>query len=137
MPPGLQPIDPPSDLRGAARAFAVIGDGQSIGQVVLVLAQRPHGATLRRLWWARPPANDPRPIPRPFDARRQPARQPACALARTSPGCRLATSRNRGRSGHKFGGGCALSANGKRLTIRSDRVAWRRPYRCWCSSSGV
>jgi hypothetical protein len=69
MPPGLQPIDPPTELRGATRAFTVIADGQSIGQVVLVLAKRPHGGTLRRLWWARPPAGDPRPLPRPFDTR--------------------------------------------------------------------
>ena len=40
-----------------------------IGHVVLVLAQRPHGATVRRLWWAIRPAADPRPLPRPFDTR--------------------------------------------------------------------
>src|SRR5437660_167092 len=69
MPAGLRPIDPPGDRPGACRAFAVIHDGQPIGQVVLVLAQRPTGGTLRRLWWAIPPPEDPRPIPRPFDTR--------------------------------------------------------------------
>jgi len=38
--------------------------------VVLVLTQRPSGSTLRRNWWAQAPANDPRPIPRPFITRR-------------------------------------------------------------------
>ncbi len=69
MPPGLQPIDPPAHRPGAVRAFAVINDGNVIGQVVLVLNKRPHGGTLRRDWWAIPPAEDPRPIPRPFDTR--------------------------------------------------------------------
>ena len=69
MPPGLRPIDPPAQLRGATRAFDVITDGHVIGQVVLVLAQRPLGATLRRLWWAHAPVTDPRPLPRPFDTR--------------------------------------------------------------------
>ena len=49
MPPGLRPIEPPANRRGAARAFAVIEAGDEIGQVVLVLAQRPHGGTLRRV----------------------------------------------------------------------------------------
>jgi hypothetical protein len=70
MPPGLRPIEPPADRRGACRAFAVLhNDGQVIGQVALVLAQRPTGATLRRYWWATPPADDLRPMPRPFDTR--------------------------------------------------------------------
>lgn len=69
MPPGLRPIDPPADRRGAVRAFAVLTDGQVIGQVVLVLAQRPTGGTLRRYWWASAPVEDPRPLPRPFDTR--------------------------------------------------------------------
>jgi hypothetical protein len=51
------------------RAFAVINDGRAIGTVALVLAQRPHGGTLRRYWWATPPSEDPRPLPRPFDTR--------------------------------------------------------------------
>lgn len=69
MPPGLLPIDPPAERRGACRAFAVIEDGQRIGVVALVLAQRPTGATLRRYWWATPPADDDRPLARPFDTR--------------------------------------------------------------------
>lgn len=69
MPPGLRPIPPPASHRHAVRAFAVINDGQRIGVVALVLTQRPHGATLRRDWWAIPPAGDTRPIPRPFDTR--------------------------------------------------------------------
>src|SRR5690348_10437054 len=69
MPPGLQPIEPPSDQAEAVRAFAVINDGRAIGTVALVLAQRPHGGTLRRYWWATPPSEDPRPLPRPFDTR--------------------------------------------------------------------
>jgi hypothetical protein len=47
----------------------VIADGHTIGQVVLVLAKRPHGGTPRRLWWATAPADDTRPLPRPFDTR--------------------------------------------------------------------
>jgi hypothetical protein len=69
MPPGLLPIDPPTDRAGACRAFAVIENGQRIGVVVLVLAQRPTGGTLRRYWWATPPTDDPQPLPRPFDTR--------------------------------------------------------------------
>ena len=69
MPPGLIRIDTMALPHGATRAYTVVQDGQSIGQVVLMVAKRPHGATLRRLWWAHPPANDPRPIPRPFDTR--------------------------------------------------------------------
>lgn len=69
MPAGLRPIEPPADRPGACRAFAVIQDGHDLGRVVLVLAKRPHGATLRRLWWAIPPVEDPRPFPRPFDTR--------------------------------------------------------------------
>jgi len=69
MPPGLQPIEPPTDRAGAVRAYAVINDGKAIGHVALVLAQRPHGGTLRRYWWATAPAEDPRPLPRPFDTR--------------------------------------------------------------------
>lgn len=49
MPPGLQPIDPPATHRNAARAFAVNHDGRSIGQVVLVLAQRPEGLPRRMI----------------------------------------------------------------------------------------
>ncbi len=71
MPPGLARIDTPTLLHGAtpAAAYAVIQDGRRIGQVVLVLSKRPHGATLRRDWWAQPPTEDPRPFLRPFDTR--------------------------------------------------------------------
>ena len=68
MPPGLQRID--SDLPNAHHAFTVTENGQHLGVVVLVLTQRPQGSTLRRNWWAQAPANDPRPIPRPFITRR-------------------------------------------------------------------
>jgi hypothetical protein len=71
MPPGLIRIDTLALLHGAtpAVAYAVIENGTRIGQVALVLAQRPHGGTLRRLWWAIPPDEDTRPLPRPFDTR--------------------------------------------------------------------
>ncbi len=67
MPPGLARIEP--TLPQAHHAISVTENGQHLGIVALVLVQRPHGATLRRQWWAQPPANDPRPIPRPFDTR--------------------------------------------------------------------
>jgi hypothetical protein len=71
MPPGLTRIDTEALLHGAtpACAYAVIENGQRIGHVALVLTKRPHGSTLRRDWWATPPAEDPRPLPRPFDTR--------------------------------------------------------------------
>jgi hypothetical protein len=67
MPPGLARIE--ATLPQAQHAISVTENGQHLGTVALVLVQRPHGATLRRQWWAQPPANDPRPIPRPFDTR--------------------------------------------------------------------
>jgi hypothetical protein len=67
MPPGLQRID--TDHPNAHHAFTVTENGQHLGEVVLVLTQRPHGSTLRRNWWAHAPATDPRPIPRPFTTR--------------------------------------------------------------------
>lgn len=69
MPFGLQRIDPPPQHAAATRAFAVIEADQVLGQVVLTLSKRPHGVTLRRQWWAIAPADDPRPLPRPFDTR--------------------------------------------------------------------
>ena len=68
MPPGSaahRHHDP-----NAHHAFTVTENGQHLGVVVLVLTQRPSGSTLRRNWWAHAPANDPRPIPRPFTTRR-------------------------------------------------------------------
>lgn len=70
MPPGLRPTEAPASHPDAARSYAVIQDGQTIGTVVLVLNQRPTGATLRRDWWAIPPSTDTRPLPRPLDTRR-------------------------------------------------------------------
>jgi hypothetical protein len=70
MPPGLQPIDPPAEHPDAARAYAVIQDGTSIGTIALVLSQRPSGATIRRDWWALlPPADTSPPFRRAWDTR--------------------------------------------------------------------
>lgn len=70
MPAGLARIDPPAEHPNASRAYTLTENGQHLGTVVLVLTQRPHGATIRRDWWPILPPDDTSPrFQRPFPTR--------------------------------------------------------------------
>lgn len=63
------PVPNPAGHPDATRSYSVHDGGRPIGLVVLELLVRPSGATLRRDWWAIPPAGDPRGYTRPFTTR--------------------------------------------------------------------
>jgi hypothetical protein len=53
----------------AEKAYRVRESGIDLGSVALTTHQRPTGASLRRVWRATPPADDPLPIHTQFDTR--------------------------------------------------------------------
>lgn len=63
------PSEPPTEHPDAVRTYTAHDPAGPIGAVALVLATRPTGSTPRRDWWALPPDDDPRPLPRPFTTR--------------------------------------------------------------------